>query len=156
MTAIAVVRIRGHMRLRGTIEDSMRHMSLTRANHCVVLPDSPEVLGMVQHAKDYITWGRVSAADIENLIKTRGRLVGDKPITDEGVAKHTTYKTIQELAVALHDGKARWSRIEGFKPIFRLSPPKKGFKGGTKRSFAAHGNLGNRGKAMPELLARMI
>ncbi|HLE46927.1 MAG TPA: uL30 family ribosomal protein, partial [Candidatus Thermoplasmatota archaeon] len=98
MSAIAVIRIRGHMRLRATIENSMRHLSLTRANHCVVVPDTPEVLGMVQHAKDYITWGRVTVEDVEALIKARGRLVGDKPITDEEVAKHTDYKTIKDVA----------------------------------------------------------
>lgn len=156
MSAIAVVRIRGHMRIRETIEKSMRHLSLTRANHCVVLPDTAEVLGMVHSAKDYVTWGHVTVDDIEHLIRTRGRLEGNKPITDEDVAKATVHKTIKDLAAAVHEGKLRWSSIEGFKPIFRLSPPKKGFKGGTKRSFNAHGSLGNRGKAMPELLARMI
>lgn len=156
MAAIAVVRIRGHMRLRTTIEDAMRTLSLTRANHCVVVPDTPQFLGMVRKSKDYVTWGEVGAADLEALIRGRGRLVGDRPVTDEVVAQHTPYKSIPELAAALESGKVRWGELDGFKPIFRLSPPKKGFKGGIKRSVQAHGSLGNRGKKMPELLARMI
>lgn len=156
MAAIAVIRIRGHMRLRQTIEDTMQNLKLTRTNHCVLLQDTPEVMGMVHKAKDYITWGEVTPQDIENLIRTRGRLVGDKPVTDEEVAKATEFKSIQDLAGALHAGKVKWSKIEAFTPIFRLNPPRKGFKGGIKRSVQAHGSLGNRGKQMPELLTRMM
>lgn len=154
--AIAVVRLRGHMRIRETIEDSMQLLRLTRANHCVVLPETAEVLGMVQKTKDYVTWGEVTAADIEALIRSRGRLVGDQPITDEWVQKATKLKGIGELASAIHAGKVKWAKIEGVKPIFRLNPPRKGLKGGIKRSYAAHGSLGYRGKAMPELLKRMM
>ena len=156
MTAIAVVRIRGHMRIRTTIEDTMKHLSLTKANHCVVVPNTDEVVGMVQKSKDYVTWGEVTPADIETLIKARGRLVGDKPITDAFLKEKTKLAGIREVAAAIHAGKLKWSSIEGVKPIFRLNPPKKGFKGGTKRSVGAHGNLGYRGAKMPELLARMI
>jgi large subunit ribosomal protein L30 len=156
MAAIAIVRIRGQMRLMQTIADTMQNLRLTRANHCVVLQDTPEVMGMIRKAKDYITWGEVSVADVENLIRTRGRLVGDKPITDADVAKTTEYKTIKDLAAAVHGGKIKFAQIEGFKPLFRLSPPKKGFKGGIKRSIQAQGSLGNRGKKMPELLTRMM
>jgi large subunit ribosomal protein L30 len=156
MAAIAVVRIRGHMRLMKTIEETMsKHLSLTRANHCVVLPKTDEVLGMVQKCKDYVTFGDISAKEIEDLIRGRGRLVGDKPVTEEFL-KGATKMGIKELAAAIADGKVRWSSVEGVKPMFRLNPPKKGFKGGTKRSVGAGGNLGNRGKAMPELIARMI
>lgn len=153
---IAVVRLRGHMRIRETIEDSMQLLKLTRANHCVVLPESPDILGMVQKTKDYVTWGEVGVADVESLIRSRGRLVGDKPITDEWVQKATKLKGISELAAAVHAGKVKWSQLEGVKPIFRLSPPRKGLKGGIKRSYQAHGSLGYRGKAMPELLKRMM
>lgn len=156
MPAIAVVRIRGHMRIRRTIEDSMKRLQLTRANHCVVVPATPEVLGMVQKAKDYVTWGSLGAADIEALIRTRGRLEGDAPMTDTAVKERTPYATIAELAAAVHAGKVRYGQIKGVTPIFRLQPPKQGFKGGNKRSVPAHGNLGFRGEAMSALLKRMM
>lgn len=156
MAAIAVIRIRGHMRIKQTIEDTMMNLRLTRTNHCVVLQDTPEVIGMVHKAKDYVTWGEITVEDIENLIRNRGKMVGDKPITDAEVAKATEYKTIKDLAAAVHAGKIKYSKIEAFTPIFRLNPPRKGFKGGIKRSVQAHGSLGNRGKEMPKLLTRMI
>ena len=154
--AIAVVRLRGHMRLRTTIEDTMEHLQLTRVNHCVVLPETPDVLGMVQRAKDYITWGPIQAKDVEDLIRNRGRFMGDKPMTDETVKSMTKFASIAELAKAIHEGKVRYSKIEGVKPIFRLNPPKKGLKGGTKRSVNARGNLGNRGQEMSKLIQRMM
>lgn len=156
MSAVAVVRIRGHMRLNHEIAETMERLNLTRANHCVVLPQTDEVQGMLQKVKDYCTFGPVSAAEIENLIRTRGRLVGDKPVTDEFLRSATKVGGIKEVAAAMAAGKLKWSQVEGVKPLFRLNPPKKGFKGGTKRSYAAHGSLGDRGKAMPELIARMI
>lgn len=156
MAAIAVVRVRGHMRLRQTIEDAMRGLRLTRVNHCVVVPDTPEVLGMVRKAKDYLTWGPVSASEIEELVRTRGRLLGDRPITDEYVREKTKLDGIQGLAAAMADGQYAYSDLEGVKPLFRLAPPRKGFKGGIKRSVQAHGSLGHRGRTMPELLKRMI
>jgi large subunit ribosomal protein L30 len=156
MSAVAVVRIRGHMRINHEIAETMERLNLTRANHCVVLPQNPEVQGMLQKVKDYCTFGPITAGEIETLIRTRGRLVGDKPVTDEFLRQATKLGGITEVAQAVEAGKIRWSRIEGVKPMFRLNPPKKGYKGGTKRSYAAHGSLGDRGKTMPELIARMI
>jgi len=40
--------------------------------------------------------------------------------------------------------------------VFRLRPPKKGFKGKVKRSFAAGGEAGYRGEEINELLKRMV
>jgi large subunit ribosomal protein L30 len=40
-------------------------------------------------------------------------------------------------------------------PIFKLHPPRKGFKGKTKKSFAAGGEAGYRGEKISELLKRM-
>lgn len=156
MPAIAAVRVRGHMRLRQTIEDTMRRLRLTRVNHCVVLTETPQVLGMLQKAKDYITWGAVSATEIEQLVRTRGRLLGDAPVTDEYVRQKTQLDGIKGLAAAVAEGKFAYPDLEGVKPLFRLAPPRKGFKGGVKRSVQAHGSLGHRGRTMPELLKRMI
>jgi large subunit ribosomal protein L30 len=156
MVALAIVRIRGHMRINHEIAETMERLNLTRANHCVIVPQTDEVQGMVQKVKDYCTFGPVSAAEIESLIRTRGRLVGDKPVTDEYLKTATKLGGIKDVAAAIEAGKVKWSKVEGVKPMFRLNPPKKGFKGGTKRSYRAHGSLGDRGKAMPELIARMI
>ena len=81
--AYAAIRVRGHSGVRHDVEDTMRMLRLTRANHCVILPETEEIKGMLMKAKDYITWGEVSEETLARMIKFRGRLMGDKPIDDD-------------------------------------------------------------------------
>ena len=41
-------------------------------------------------------------------------------------------------------------------PVFRLHPPRGGFKGSTKKPYSDGGELGYRGPAINELIRRMI
>src|SRR6185503_13858074 len=115
-------------------KDTLKYMRLNRVNHAVVLPESDTTKGMLQVAKDYVTWGEVDT-------KTRGRLVGDNPITDSHVAKGTPFKTVDALAEAIVAGKFAYKDIPDIKPIFRLHPAKNGLEG-IKRSVQAGGALG--------------
>ena len=54
----------------------MSMLRLTRINHCVVLPETDEIKGMLMKAKDYVTWGEVSEETLARMIKFRGRLHG--------------------------------------------------------------------------------
>lgn len=155
MPAYVAVRLKGHRRIRSQTEDTMTSLRLTRANHAVVLPATPEWKGQLQNAKDYITFGTIEAADVAALIRARGRLEGDKPVTDAVVAQGTKYKSIDEFAKAIAGGEAKYAELKGVTPIFRLHPPKKGLKS-LKRHVNEHGDLGDRGPAMKELLARMM
>jgi large subunit ribosomal protein L30 len=155
MPAYVAVRLKGHRRIRSQTEDTMKSLRLTRANHAVVLPATPEYQGQLLNAKDYITFGTVEAPEIAALIRARGRLEGDAPVTDAAVAQGTTFKTIDEFAKAIAGGKAKYSDLKGVTPIFRLHPPRKGLKS-LKRHVQEHGDLGNRGAAMKDLLARMM
>ncbi len=153
--AYAAVRLRGHRGVRYDIRDALLSLRLTRANHCVILPDTPAVKGQLQLVQDYITFGPVDAAQIADLIRKRGRLEGDAAVTDATVATTKKWKTIDEFAQALARGEAKYGDLPNVKPIFRLHPPAKGFKGGLKRGVHAHGNLGSRGPRIGELLQRM-
>jgi large subunit ribosomal protein L30 len=110
---------------------------------------------MLQVAKDYVTWGEVDAKTLAAVIKGRGRVVGDKPITDAHVAKNSPYKTIDDLAAAIVAGKFRYQDVKEIKPIFRLHPAKSGLEG-IKRSVVNGGALGYRGAEINKLLGRMI
>jgi large subunit ribosomal protein L30 len=144
------------MRLRHRHKMTMESLNLTRANHCVVVPQTPDVEGMVHHVKDLVTFGPATAVTVERLLRERGRLVGDRPLTDAHVKEHTDFASIKELAAAIAEGTFRYKDVAEVKPLFRLSPPRKGFKGGVKRSWQAHGALGNRGEAIDELIGRML
>jgi len=153
--AYTIIRLRGTQNLNPKTKDTLKYMRLNRVNHAVVLPESDTTKGMLQVAKDYVTWGEVDAKTLANVIKARGRLVGDGPLTDAHVAKHTSFKSIEALAEAIIAGKTRYQDVPEVKPIFRLHPAKGGLEG-IKRSVQAGGALGYRGQDINDLLGRML
>lgn len=152
--AHAIIRLRGQINVKPKIKDTLKYLRLNRVNHCVVLPDNETTQGMLKVAKDYVTWGEIDGDLLAELIQTRGRLVGDKPITDDHVKANTDYTSIKEFAAAICDGKAQYKDLADVKPLLRLHPAKKGLEG-IKRSFQAGGALGYRGEKINDLLRRM-
>ena len=153
--AYAVIRIRGTVNVRGDIADTLKMLRLTRANHCVVVPENESYKGMLQKAKDYITWGEIEPETMARLLYLRGMLVGNHPISEAFVRENTEYDSIEELAKAIASGKVNMNRIDGLKPVFRLHPPIGGFKK-IKRAYSDGGCLGYRGKDINALLDRMM
>jgi len=155
--AFLVIRVRSDRGVKPKIRDTMSMLNLTRVNHAVLIPDTPAYVGMLHKAKDYITWGEVDADTIATLISERGRLVGDKPVTDASVKTGSDFSTIKAVSKAIASGEAGTGDIDGMKPVFRLHPPRgpKGW-GGIKRSFTIGGALGFRGEAITELAGRMM
>ena len=156
MTCI-VVRARSDVKVERSIRETMGYMNLTRVNHAVIIPDNAQYRGMLQKAKDYITWGQADVSMVERMLAERGRMTGDAPLTDAIVAEHTDYKNIGDFAKAIVAGEAQVKDIPELKRVFRLHPPRgpKGW-GGIKRSFVVGGALGSRGEAIGELVERMI
>jgi large subunit ribosomal protein L30 len=110
---------------------------------------------MLQLVKDYVTWGEVDPEVLARLLLKRGRQVGDRPIDDAFIKDHSKYKSIWDLSEALAKGDARLSEVRELRPVLRLPPPRKGFRG-IKRGFHDGGDLGYRGKAINDLLGRML
>ena len=152
-----VIRVRSDRGVKPKIRHTMSMLNLTKVNHAVLVPDTPAYAGMLQKAKDYVTWGEVAADTISELISQRGRMIGDKPITNAVIKSGSEFSTINALSKAIASGDARTNAVEGMKPVFRLHPPRgaKGW-GGIKRSFSTGGALGFRGEAISDLVGRMI
>ena len=155
LMTFAAVRIRGIINLKPDIKKTLQLLNLTRANHCVLLEENPSTKGMLQVAKDYITWGEIDKKILSKLIISRGKLEGDKPLTEEYIKSATSYDNINKLTQAIIDNKVKYKDIPNVKPIFRLNPPKKGYEG-IKRSFVNKGALGYRGEKINALIERMI
>jgi len=151
----AVVRVRGTVNVRHDIKKTLEMLRLNRVNHCVLVEESESYKGMLQKAKDYITWGEIEKDTLVELIKKRGRLIGDKPLDDDYVKSATSYKSIEELAEAIIEGKIKYRELPEIKPVFRLSPPRKGYEG-IKRAYTVGGALGYRGKDINDLIKRML
>lgn len=151
----AVIRVRGTVNVRHDIKKTLQMLRLHRVNHCVIVEENESFKGMLQKAKDYITWGELDKDTLVELIKRRGRLIGDKPVDDEYIKNSTPYKSVEEFAEAILDGKIRYRDLPDIKPVFRLSPPRKGYEG-IKRAYSVGGALGYRGKDINDLIKRMM
>ena len=150
----AVVQVRGVVNTCHDIKETLRMLRLHHINHCVLVPETPEYLGMIRKAKDFIAFGEVDAATLETILTTRGRLTGNKPLTEEYVKSATSYGGIAELATALVNGEIRMKDVPELKPVLRMHPPRKGYKT-TKRTHNQGGALGYYGTEINDLLIKM-
>ncbi len=151
---LAVVRVRGVSDVFREIRETMELLHLHRNCHATLVDDRSAYVGMLRKAQHYLTWGEISEENVALLLKERGRLVGNKKLTD-GYAKELGFKSLDELAEAIYEGKVEFGRLPGVKPVFRLRPPSKGFKGKVKRSYAAGGVTGYRGEDINNLIRKM-
>lgn len=151
----AVVRLRGKAGLARPVRDTLRMLHLTRQNHCVILREDATSRGMLYVVKDYVTWGEVSEEVLAQALLRRGRAVGDRPIDDAFVKAHSRFPSIRDLSQAVARGDATLHDVSTLRPVLRLHPPLKGLRG-IKRGYAEGGDLGYRGKAINDLLPRML
>ena len=152
-----VVRVRSNVNVERSIRETMDYLNLTKVNHAVIIPENDQYRGMLQKAKDYITWGEATEELVEKMLSERGRMSGDNPLTDSLVKDNTDYKNIGEFAKAIVSNDATVKHVPGLKRVFRLHPPRgtKGW-GGIKRPFVLGGALGSRGDKIGALVERMI
>ena len=151
----AVIRVRGRTGIQKDIRDTLKMLRLTRINHCILLPDKPSYRGMLQKVKDYVTWGEINEETLSRLIRIRGRLMGDKKITDSYIQEKMGFEKIEDLAKAIVEGRVLYKDIPNVKPVFRLHPPLKGWEK-IKRHYTEGGALGYRGADINNLILRMI
>ena len=155
MCAYVVIRVLGQADVARDIRLTMELLGLNRVNHATVIPENASYKGMLQVVKDYCTFGLIDEETLAAMLTARGKIVGDKPLTDEYVKEKTEFATIDDLAKAIVANEYKLKDVEGLKPVIRLHPPVKGY-GGNKRSFQNGGALGNRGDKINELVKRML
>jgi len=152
---LAVVRVRGVSDINKKIKETMNMLRLQKNCHATLMDDRPAYLGMLRKAQNYLTWGEISKETLALLLAKRGRLVGDTKLTDE-YAQKAGKKSLDELADAIVKGEMDFRSLPSIKPVFRLHPPSKGFKGKVKQSFTSGGVTGYRGEAINGLLEQMM
>ena len=139
----AVIRLKGLVKIREDFKDTLKMLRLNRKMHCVVLEENDINNGMIQKVKDRVTWGEIDDDVLKILIEKRGRKAGNVRLTKE--ESESIFKETKEK-----------QKVPGnIKPVFRLTPPSKGFKNSIKQHYPK-GELGYRGKEINELLKRMI
>jgi len=153
---ILAIRVRGRVRVRPQIETNLDNLSLVRLHHAKVYKTTSSVQGMITKGKDFITWGEVNVETLTKLLEKRGRVTGNKKLTDAYVKKNSSFTSIKALSKAMVAGEASYKDVEGLKPVFRLTPPTKGYKGKTYWSVGMGGVTGYRGEGINELAQRML
>jgi len=154
-TCVVAVRIRGTVSAGREVRETLQMLHLTHNNHCVLVDNRPSFLGMLKTAQNFITWGEPSKETVSMLIAQKGRLAGDKKLTEE-YAQKAGYKSLEELAEAIYNCRSEFRKLPDIQPVFRLHPPSKGFKGKIKKSYGMGGELGYRGEKINELVQRMM
>ena len=137
------IRVRGGINVKNDIKDNLTFLKLPKINNCMLYSEKPVIDGMMQKAKNMITWGEIKTDILAKLLKKRALLQGDKKLTAEQVKEFSEKimkgSTLKEL---------------GIKTPLRLPPPSGGYKS-TKHNFP-NGDLGYRGDKINELLEKMI
>ena len=124
---LAVVRVRGISDIYHKVKETMELLHLNRNCHATFVDNRPAYVGMLKKAHHFLTWGEISKETIALLLKKRGRLVGNKKLTDE-YAKAIGYKTLDELAEALHKTKVEFSKLPKISLCFGCIRQAKGSK----------------------------
>ena len=152
---LAAIRIRGSVGIDKEREYAFKLMHLTRKNHAILIENTSSNLGSIYKIKDYITWGEVTPETISLLLEKRGMLEGGKKLTETYVKENLGYSSINELSQAINDSKTKMTALHKLKPVFRLHPPRKGFRGSVRKPYPV-GVLGYRGEAINQLITKMI
>ena len=153
---IAVIRLRGITGIKKDIKDTMNMLRLYNKNHCIIINNSQNMIGMLRKIKDYVTWGEVDEKTFKELLLKRGRTIGKKNLTVDYL-KEKTKLSIDEFVNEFFNLKKNFKDIPGLKPYFRLKPPVKGFeRKGIKVPFSMGGALGYRKDKINDLILRML
>lgn len=154
---IVAIRLRAGAGVAGDVEDTLRMLRLSRKHSAVLVYKKPDALGMLQKVKDYVTWGEASKEVLNVLFQKRHKPHSAKKLTDRCLKEKLQVQSISDLAEALERAEIPLTRLweAGFPQVFHLHPPKGGFKGALKRSFADGGELGDRGPEIASLVYRM-
>ena len=153
---VAVVRIHGKTGLKKGIKDTLSMMKLYKKNNCVIVANSPDIIGMITKVKEYATWGEINEETMKVLLSKRGKLARKQSLT-EAYIKDKLKLSLEEFARKVMSGELALKDLPGLKLFFKLSPPRGGFeRGGIKKQFALGGVVGYRKEQINDLLKKMM
>ena len=152
--AFLVVRIRGQADVPHWANTTLNLLKLEKKYRAIILPAKDNTEGMLKKVQHFISWQEIDLPTTKELLDKKGRRAGYKKITAEDISK-AGFKTIDELATSLSEGKTSMTQLKPLKPWFALSPPRQGFKRSTKRLYGQKGILGYN-KELTTLVKRMM
>jgi len=152
--AYLVVRIKGQADVPYWANTTLNLLNLEKKYRAIITPASDSIDGMLKKIQHFVSWLEIDMSTTKELLDKKGRRSGYKKITAEDISK-AGFKTINDLATSLSEGKISMTKIKPLKPWFALSPPRQGFKRSTKRLYGQKGILGHN-KELTTLVRRMM
>ena len=152
--AYLVIRIKGQADVPYWANTTLNLLKLEKKYRAIILPVKENTEGMLRKVQHFVSWQEIDLPTTKELLDKKGRRAGYKKITSEDISK-AGFKTIDELAISLSEGKTSMTKLKPLKPWFALSPPKQGFKRSTKRLYGQKGILGHN-KELTTLVKRMM
>ncbi len=134
---LAVIRVRGRVKVRQSIAETLDRLNLRRVNNLVLVnAGNSSYMGMVKKCKDFVTFGEIDK-------ETLGKLLNAKGVTADASATES-----------LISGSASPKELKIDMPM-RMHPPKRGYEG-IKNAYTNGGSLGYRSDGINKLIARML
>ena len=152
--AFLVVRIKGQADVPHWANTTLNLLKLEKKFRATILPAKENTLGMLNKVKHYVSWQEIDTPTTKELLDKKGRKSGYKKITPEDLTQ-IGFKSIDELASSISEGKSSLGKLSPLKPWFALSPPKKSFKKITKKLYGQKGILGHN-KERADIVRRMM
>ncbi|MBI2630184.1 uL30 family ribosomal protein [Candidatus Pacearchaeota archaeon] len=139
---ICIIRIRGQIGIRYDIDETLFRMGIRKKYSCIVIKETKENLGMLAKIENFVAYGKIDKEILAELIKKRGKAIGNKKIDAEKIASEFAEGKIDK----------RFSEL-GIKDFFTLHPARGGME--TKFHYPK-GVLGNNKEDIAKLLRRML
>ena len=154
VSAFLVLRIRGQADVPYWATYTLKLLKLEKKFRATIIPAKDNTLGMLKKIQHYVSWQEIDISTTKELLDKKGRKAGYKKITSEDLSE-IGFKTMDELASSLTEGKSTLSKLKPLKPWFAMAPPKHGFKRSTKKLYGQKGVLGHN-KELTTLIRRMM
>ena len=139
--AFLVVRICGQADVPYWATTTMSLLKLEKKYRATIIPEKENTLGMLRKIQHYVSWQEVDVEPAKELLDKKARKTGYKKVTNEDITS-VGFKSMDELATSLAEGKTSLSKLKPLKPWFALDPPRHGFKRSTKRLYWQKAVLG--------------
>lgn len=152
--AYLVVRMSGQINVPHWAKNTLELLKLDKKFRATIIPAKDNTLGMLDKVKHYVSYQEANLDITKELLNKKGRKEGYKKITNEDVEK-LGFKTLDDLAASLNEGKISLNKVKPLKPWFALAPPRRGFKRSTRKTYGEGGILG-KNKDLIELVRNMI
>ncbi len=130
--AYLVLRMKGQVNIPYWAKTTLKLLRLDKKFRATIIPVKENTEGMLDKVKHYVSWQEPDISLIKELLEKKGRKEGYKSITSEDLSQ-LGFKSIEDLAKLLVEGKSSLSKLKPLKPWFALSPPRHGFKRNTKK-----------------------